>query len=421
MTLLWALVAQGLISVTRLLTSMSVGGRFGSGSEEQLGYYSTAFGVLMIYVALFEAFITTPLTIFSQRHAKEDRSIFSGHMLWCAVCFLGLLFALSGLYAICEFQFQLLPKPLAITIVVVSVLAPLQLLREFARRWLLANLRTQPAAMLEIVFSLLFLVGLVALIQQDRITAVAVFVLAGAVNFIGLAVWWWLYRSEFSSDASGRSQQIAANLRYGRWVAGENVCSAATMYFWSWYLMLKIDERAAGVFFACFTVVLLANPFLLGVASILAPKSAAAYNQDQWRGLIRELVKFAALILFVLTAFSALLLWFGAPITNLFFGPKYDAYFSEHYGGTNQITGVLSIAMPLMGLSYVSAYGLLAINRPADNFYSALLALCVLVIVTLTISNPTLMTAAVSFVVSFAVAAAARTGFLLRAYRISRS
>ena len=418
-TVIWALVAQGLISVTRLLTSMTVGGRFGSGSEEQLGYYSTAFGFLMILVALFEALITTPLTIFNQRQKESDKSLFSGHMLWCAVYFLGLIFSLTAIWAIFEYQFRLLPPELAIVIFAVSILAPLQLLREFSRRWLLANLKAQPAAWFEVVFAIVFLSGLFVMVRQDQITAVSVFLFAGSANLVGLAIWWWFYRRDFVFQAAGRTQQIRENLGYGRWVAGENVCSAATMYFWSWYLLFKIDEAAAGVFFACFTVVLLANPFLLGVASILAPKAAAAFNRSNWSGLNRELIRFGALILGVLTFFSVILLLFGGPITNVFFGPKYDAYFETHFNGTNQITGVLSLAMPLMGLSYVSALGLLAINRPADNFFSALAALSVLVIVSLTVVEPTLMTAAISFVISFAVAATARTFCLLRAFRNS--
>ncbi|MEL7498406.1 MAG: lipopolysaccharide biosynthesis protein [Planctomycetota bacterium] len=414
-TVLWALVAQALISITRLLTSMTVGGRFGSGSEEQLGYYSNAFSVLMILIAVFEALITTPLTVFNQKERPKDRPVFSGHMMMSAMLLLGLIAACAAIWISLEYSFRWLPPELAAVLIAVVVIAPIQLLREFARRWLLANLQARPAAWLEVLFAGLFLATLFVMVTINQVTAVYVFVLTGIVNLVGLLAWWKIFRKQFSFQRDGFQAQLQENVRYGRWVAGENVCSALTMYFCNWYLMFRIDEAAAGVFFACFTVVLLANPFLLGVCSILAPRAAAAFNQSGKRGLIKVLTKFGLLILTVLGLFSVLLWFFGEPITNLFFGPKYDAYFQANLDGNNWITAVLSLAMPLMGISYVSAFGLLAINRPFDNFYSAIAALLVLVTIAFSFSEPTLMTAAISFVASFFVAALCRTVFLVRA------
>ena len=99
MTMLWALSGQAILSITRFLTSVSVGGRFapddrsvsGMGSPEQLGYYSTAFGVLMLFVAVHEAFVTTPLTVFGQADRSEERQkTLSGSMLVSSLLLIGL-------------------------------------------------------------------------------------------------------------------------------------------------------------------------------------------------------------------------------------------------------------------------------------------------------------------------------------------
>lgn len=420
-TVLWALIAQGLLSVTRLLTSMTVGGRFGSGSEEQLGYYSNAFSVLMILIAIFEAMITTPLTVFHQKQSVEQRPRFGGHMLMSAFLLLGLMSSLALAWFMLEYQFGWLENPnLTAVLIAVTAVAPLQLLREFARRWLLANLEARPAAIIEFMFAGLFAASILWLIFTDQVTGVSVFVALGVVNLVGLAVWWMVYRSRFEFARQSFGSQLNENIRYGRWVAGENVCSALTMYFCNWYLMFKIDEAAAGVFFACFTVVLLANPFLLGICSILAPRAAAAYNENGYDGLWRVLLKFGVVLLSVLSLFSAVLWFAGDPITSMFFGPKYSGYFLDNFGGQNQVTGMLAIAMPLMALSYLAAFGLLAINRPFDNFYSALAALVVLIGMTMLFENPSLMTAAICFVTSFAVAAVCRSMFLLLAFARNR-
>ncbi len=413
---LWALVAQGLLSITRLLTSMTVGGRFGSGSESQLGYYSNAFSVLMILIAIFEAFITTPLTVFNQKQSGSARQRFSGNMLLSALLLIGIVTAILAVTLSLIYSLNSLPPALTAAMVAVAAIAPLQLIREFSRRWLLANLEARPAAWLEIMFAGLFLAALLGLVLFDQVTAVTVFLAVGGVNLVGLIIWWRIYRSQFALDGQGFNGQLTETFRYGRWVAGENVCSALTMYFCNWYLMFELGEAAAGVFFACFTIVLLANPFLLGICSILAPRAAAAFNEGSYQQLAAVLIKYGLVIVIVLGAFSALLWIIGDPLTSLFFGPKYSTFFEEYSGGRNWITAVLGLAMPLMGISYVAAYGLLSVNRPFDNFYAAVVALTVLVGASLLVPEPTLMTAAISFVASFAAAMICRVGFLVMAF-----
>jgi O-antigen/teichoic acid export membrane protein len=418
MAVIWALGAQAILSITRLLTSMTVGGRFGSGSEEQLGYYSSAFGVLMLLVGLHEAFVTTPLTVFNQNRANSQRKQFSGSMLITSVLVIGLIAAITGVLIALQAGFQILKPELGAALVAAAALAPLQLLREFSRRWLLANLQVVASAWLECFFAACYLVALIGLVYAANVSAISVFVTIGCVNAIGLLVWWMIYRSEFQFASKSTTMQVSENFRYGRWVAGENVCSVLTMYLCIWVLTFSVDEAAAGVFFACFTVVLLANPFLLGIASILAPKAAQAFVQNGWAGMRRVLLQYGTLVVGVLACFSAFLFVFGDDLTDLFFGPKYADYFAAHFDGVNHITATLGIAMPFLGLSFVLTSGLLAANRPYESFYSAIVGLAILVAANFSFSERTLATAAVSFVISIAGMTLCRLFFLVRAYRI---
>jgi O-antigen/teichoic acid export membrane protein len=427
MTILWALIAQGVLSVTRLLTTMTVGGKFGSGNETQLGYYSNAFAALMILIALFEAFVTTPLTVFNQKQTQNQRALFAGHMLSIGLLLIGLLAAVGGIITIAQLKLEFLKPELVPALLAVGAMAPFQLLREFSRRWLLANLEVKSSAFLEIVFAALFFIAVFALVSLDKVTAVSVLLTLAAINAIGLIGWWAVYRQRFrfkpevgvDHDAPAQlslPQQIGNNFRYGRWVAGENVCSTLTMYFCNWYLMYQLDERAAGVFFACFTVVMLANPFLLGISSVLAPKSAKAFNDAGYPGLLKTLLKFGSVLMVVMMLFSVLLWFAGDRLTMLLFPADYKTYFAEHLGGKNQVVGVLGLALPAMGMSYIAAFGLLAAHRPHDNFVSAVVGVIVLIVANLMFAETTLMTAAISFITSFFAAMICRVICLVMAF-----
>ena len=417
MTMFWALAAQGMSSVMRLLTSVTVGGRFGSGSEEQLGYYSNAFGVLVLLVGLHEAFVTTPLTVFNQKQSDDDRKSFSGNMLLMSLLVIGLIATVTGVLIAVQSGFGILRPELGAALIAAAALAPLQLGREFSRRWLLANLAVKASAFMEGLYAGIYFAVLMALVYAANVSAIAIFVAIGCANLIGLAIWWSIYRSDFKFTRSSTSTQMAENFRWGRWVAGENVCSTFTMYMCVWFLTYKIDAAAAGVFFACLTIVMLANPFLLGISSVLGPRAAQEYVNRGWTGLRKILFSYGMFIFVSLAVFSVGLLFWGGPLTELFFSEKYSVYFAENFGGTNTITGILGLSMPLLGLSFVFTLGLLAANRPQDSFYAALIGMTVLMIANFSFAHPTLKTSAISFVVAIGVSTFFRFLMLLRASR----
>ena len=425
MTALWALLAQGILSVTRLLTSMTVGGKFspvadlGTDRNEQLGYYWIGFSTLMLVVALFEAFITTPLTVFNQQQSEKSKPRFSAQTLFAGLLLIGLIVGVSGSLVVAQLQTSYLNPGLSLAMIATAILAPFQLLREFSRRWLLANLRAKESTVLEIVFALLFLIGVSILLVTNQVTAVTMFFALAIVNAIGVVGWWYVFRSQFDfsrgKDSQPLLQQIPENFRYGRWVAGENVCAVLTMYFCNWFLAYQTGEEATGVFGSCFQVVLLANPFLLGIASILAPRAAAAFNEQAYPGMLKVLIKFGIVMFTVMTLFSLLLCFAGDRITAIMF-PTTDLFFEEYLGSQNSITAVLGLALPAMGLSYLASCGLMAAHRPRDNFYSAIVGAIVLIGLNFCFSETTLMTAAISFTMSYGAATICRLFFLAKAF-----
>ena len=425
MTALWALIAQGILSVTRLVTSMTVGGKFspavelGTDRNEQLGYYWIGFSTLMLVVALFEAFVTTPFTVFNQKQTEKQKPRFSAQTLLVGLLLIGLVVSVSGSLIFWQFKTGYLNQGLAVALIATAFLAPVQLLREFSRRWLMANLRARESSVLELAFAFLFVVGISGLLVTNQVSAATIFSTLAAINAIGLAGWWYVYRSQFDfsrqQDHQPLTSQIRDNFRYGRWVAGENVCMVLTMYFCNWFLAYQAGEEATGVFGSCFQVVMLANPFLLGITSVLAPRAAAAFNEQGYPGMLKVLIKFGFVLFTVMMLFSVLLWFAGDQITEIMF-PATNLFFAEHLSGQNQITALLGLALPAMGLSYLASCGLMAAHRPRDNFYSAIVGAVVLIGLNLCFAETTLMTAAISFILSFCAATTCRLIFLGNAF-----
>lgn len=133
----------------------------------------------------------------------------------------------------------------------------------------------------------------------------------------------------------------------------------------------------------------------------------------------RVLFQYIGLILGVMLCFSVVLWFFGEPITNVFFGSQYEDFFSQHLGGKNSITSTLGLALPFLGVSFGLTSGLLAISRPQDSFYSAVIGLVSLVIANFSFSEISLQSAAFSFLVSVVANMASRLCFLILAYKKS--
>lgn len=419
----WALAGQGVISVSRFLTTMTVGGRFKPenaaegalfGSAQQLGYYATAFSALMVAVAVHEAFVTTPLSVFIHGEQPQRRRKFSGTMLWASLGIATMVLAVALIFFCIKGMLPGQYETLYHVLFFVGLLAPLQLLREFSRRWLLANFEVFPSAVFEFAYVGLYLSMLFGLVWMAQVTALSAFFAIAIANGVVLVAWWLRCGNGFESKADGRTQDLKRNFSYGKWVAGENICSILTIYLCNWLLLFRINEEAAGVFFACFSIMLLANPFLLGISSLLFPRAAQEFNDNGWLGLKRILIQYSTLVLIVMTSVATLLWAKGDWLTDLFF--DYSAFFDANYDGRNRVTATLGLCLPFMGMSFVLTAGLLAVHKPIYSFWSALVGLLALIgVFTLSTSQPDLITAAWSIVFAMAANMLCRLAFIVKA------
>lgn len=397
---------------------LSSEGATGLGSSAELGYYEATFGLMMLIIGLHEALITTPMTFFNHQTKTIDDRTFAGRMLVISLVFSVLAFICF--IAVSGYRYTTIGESpgLTITMLAVSVLLPFQLIREFARRWLLADIQVKQSALIEFLFAGLFVACLSFLVLTKSVSAASVFAVTAIANLICLACWWMIYRRSFNVGLNSMKEQATKNFGYGKWIACENICSVTMFYFSQWFLLAKLGAVGTGVYTACATIVLLANPFMLGVASLFAPRSAQEFNRHGWPGLLKMLFGYCLFVGSVLIGFSTVLYFYGDPLTNLFFGSQqYQDYFQQNFDGINSTTFLMSIAMPCFGISFLLACCLLAADVPVYSFYAALVGLIATVVVNFSFAEPTINTAAISFVVGAVATTLSRAVLVWWAHR----
>jgi len=443
---LFAIVGQGLFSLSRFITTMVIGGRFntdnvnaGGGSEADLGYYVAYFSVLLFGMGILDAFVTTPMTYLMHGRKDEQKPQFSTFLLLvcitaAAIC-LGLTLITGALVKIGY------PSLSLFTLTAFGLMVATQFLREFMIRWLLAHLKMFQYAAYELGYFLFFAVAVWGIVAGQQIFLSTIFLIAAISNLLLIGVVWWRHQTEFTSiratlqqtgllkanhrDAldstepdsrlwSQFTQTMKEQIYFGRWLAVDSIFAVMTIYFFNWLLLLKIDATAAGIYGACMTIVLLANPLLNGVISAFAPTAAIEFQASGKPGLNKLLWQYGTAMVVLMSLFAVVLWFAGGPLTKLFYGDSYDHFFAEHYGGQNRIPFLLGLSMPLNAAAYLLACSLMACGHPKYICLSSVAGLVTVVGLGAMMTAPNLVSCALCFSISIGVTLALRVFFYFK-------
>jgi O-antigen/teichoic acid export membrane protein len=350
-----ALIDQAVVSGTNFLTVILIGR---SSQPEDLGYYSLGFALLVLLAALQEALVTAPYTVFRERVHGPDRAAYTG-------CVLAQQFGLAVLAAgVLAGAVSLADGWLGPAGWAVAAAAPAALLHQFCRRLAFADLWSGGALALDLGVAGLQLGGLLGLAVAGRLTAVTAFAViglaGGTVGLVGLAV----TRRAFAFRGAGLGREVGRHWVFGRWVAAGQGLGVINGYVAHWLLAGLVGPAATGTFAACLAVVMLSNPFILGVSNLLGPRAVRA-RAAGGPGELRRVVGTAGLLVAgVMAAFALVLTVAGDPLVRLLYGGG--------YGGHGLAVVVLAAAVAASGPGIAADHGLRALERPRAAFAGSL-------------------------------------------------
>jgi O-antigen/teichoic acid export membrane protein len=393
----WAMADQAIMSGARFLTVVLLG-RYGS--DTQLGLYSLGFGVLVLFVGIHEAFVTTPYTVFLPRKEVEDHASYQGFALRSTIQ-LSAILSFILLFAAVLGRFLPSIPGLMTVLVCVALTLPLVLMREFARRLQFAHGRTKMACVLDSIVALVQLVGLLLLMLMIPLTATSAIIASGVACLVSSIIWWLTERNGITHDRDNQRDDYVEHAKLGRWIFGENLVSAVHMYFGHWFLTLTQDStQATGVFAACLSVIMLINPFLLAVTSLMTPRVAQAYDsRSPWPVAIATW-KYTFFVTVIMSLFAVMMYLFGGQIAEVLFGDLVQGRTLEI-----QLLGLMMIAQ---GINYTLSVGLRVLNRPEWTLMTAVLGALATALTAFFVVQPTLTGVVVSLVVGFYAIALAR-------------
>jgi O-antigen/teichoic acid export membrane protein len=324
-------------------------------SPGQLGLYAIGISALTSMVAIQDSLVLLPYTI--QRHQPANTP--NGHA-GSSLAHCGLLSAL-GLVVLSVTALGLSargsgPELTAMTWALAGVTS-FALLRDFGRRFFFAHLHMARALILDIAVAGIQLLALCCLGWTGRMSAANAYAAIGAACALTGIVWLYLARANFVI----RADQVRATMKQswglGKWLFVLQITVSVQAWIPYWLLALGAGTTATGVYAACMSIVLFANPLMIGIANTLVPKAALALKEGGYARLRRDVTQDLLLLGAAMTLFCLVILFIGEGVMGLL-------YHGKEYAGHGQTVMVLALALMASALGMPATNALQAIERP---------------------------------------------------------
>jgi O-antigen/teichoic acid export membrane protein len=231
------------------------------------------------------------------------------------------------------------------------------LLREFARRFTLADLHVSITLLMDVVVVAIQFGVLAGLAGAGWLSAATAYLAIGvASGVVGLG-WLASARGHFGSWKHRLRADIHRGWRLGRWMLVGQVAALAQAFGLHWLLAGLLGTKAAGIYTACNSIVLFSNPLVLGIGNVLGPRAARAFADDGAQEL-RRLVWRGTLVLAVSVAVFSL-------TVSLIGGDLVQSMYGQEYTGYGHLVAVLALGLFVNSLGMAADQGLKATESTA--------------------------------------------------------
>ncbi len=358
-----ALFDQALVSGMSFLTTLLIG-RMSSASE--LGNYAIAASLLVSVITLQDALVAVPYTVARGGTARLESAERAGDALmhWLL---------LSGLTAIgLLVAAALVPegKRLHTVLLVLAVVAPMALLRDVIRRYCFAHLLFRQALAVDAAVAVPQIAGLLLLASSGALCAPSAFAVTGASCILACGLWLARERGCFRLRRSRVLPTLRESWSYGQWLLVSQLGLLVQGYAAFWLLGRALGSASTGVYAACLSVAMLANPVIIGVGNTIVPKAVQAFRTGGARSLRREALAGALLMGGAMVPVCVAVWLAGEEALHLL-------YRGGEFAGHGDVVLVLALSALMSAVGSPAGLALQGIGRPKPVFLADAVAAAV--------------------------------------------
>lgn len=349
-----ALLDQFVASGSRFLVIVMVGRLAG---PTALGIYGLSMTVLIALAIVQETLIMRPYCVYWNLMGSMQGRIYSGSVLihsvfasmFFAVLFLTLAMSASAIVPQWESTWKAL--------LAMAVAAPGVLTWEFVRRLAFARMQMNLALAIDISLAVLQSVCMLLIVQvTNQLDAYLALSVVGVVSSFVSGVALMMQRRSFIVLKNRILADLIKNWRFGKWICGGQLVGLAQSHAVPYWVAIQIGSAATGVLTACQTVVLLSNPFLLGMANWLGPHSVNSLAEGGVTRVVRVTRHAQVYLAVPMIGFWIILVLAGESILTGLMGAEYQ--------GQGHVFALLGLSAIGFAMTIAATSGLAALRAP---------------------------------------------------------
>ena len=378
----FALCDQGVVSITNFATAVIIGRVCG---KAELGVYTLAWTLMTLTTEISAVLTTTPYMVFGPRLGRSRRRRYLGSILVHQLLFAAMFSVMMAAGAILGLRYGWLSHSVSSVVTITAGAIVFISLREFVRRVSFAELSVGRALLVDVTACLIQAAGVLLLVYFGALTASRTYMLLGIASAVAAGGWLTTRRGVFRLDTRFYAQDFKRNWRFAKWVLVSCILSVLARYLYPWMLAAFHGTSVTGVWAACFAIVAMGNPALLGLGNYVGPKISNVYAISgiaaMQRYVYRSSMMFTVLVLPVVLVLAG----YGERIVTAVYGNAYAGsagiilLLAEHAGCSSRVPLLLrdstlwSVQKPIWLINVYAAVALLfTIGIPAVKCYAAI-------------------------------------------------
>jgi O-antigen/teichoic acid export membrane protein len=318
LALIDCMIVGGMSFLTVLLLGRIAG-------PDDLGVFALVMTVFYLLLAVQEALITMPYTVFGVRLKGVRHLQYSGAVLCQSAAWSACVSVILAIAAVTILFVDNNPH-LGHIVGVFAIVLPFWTLREFGRRYLFAHMQVAKVVIMSIAGGTAQLLMICGLAYFDRLSDATALLAMGIASAISGFGWLWFSRTSFQFNHRRWSHFALKNWVFGRWVLASHAMAVVAGNTMPWLIVIWMGPSATGVFAACDAILRFANPIIASLNNVLTPRLAIGFKKGgkvELHGIVLQTTGLLCLFLF---AFCLFIMIGGKWIMHRSFGSDYSGY-----------------------------------------------------------------------------------------------